>query len=176
MKTMATGAKFDRNRDIKDIAKLVRADIKSLIADNWLPKGFKCSVKIDRSSTYEALSIVITACPGFEIYNITRAIEEAQRPNGPFTVPFLSNQAREVLTVLERTMAAYNRDDSDLASDYHNVHFYQDAKFASELVWASQADLMPLARQIATPVPDNDLDGQDDPDGPSNVFPVSLYQ
>ena len=130
------GAKYDSNRSTNDIAKAIRADIKSAIAkpagEPWaLPKGLKVSVRLDKYAGGCSINARITAFAG-ALLNPASVAWEKLLPNEPLRFPRLTKEGARVLSVLEALMADYNYDRSDPQSDYFNVRFYGDASVHSE--------------------------------------------
>lgn len=127
------GSKYDATRglDIKEIAKLVRADIKQAIKSGRLPKGTKTGVKIDRYSMGCSLNISIKSIPGtifnpnyvaatqsFTDYHNDEA-SEVRRTEGQYT-----QDVDSALKTLETIAHAYDRNNSDSMSDYSDVRFH----------------------------------------------------
>lgn len=107
------GEKYDRDMDVKDIAKLVRADIKKAIKEGTLPKGVKFSVRIDRYSMGQSLNAYMTAWPG----EVLVKVEDELR---------YTKELEEALKVVRSIIKVYNFDDSDSMSDYFHVNFYSE--------------------------------------------------
>jgi hypothetical protein len=122
-----TGSKFDSNLSIVEIAKRVRADIKAAIKAGDLPAGLKVSVRAETFSGGCALRVCIMACP-FNIMNIARVEFDMDHPHDyPETEEVrarYNERASEMQEALDSIVQAYNRDSSDIASDYFNVKFY----------------------------------------------------
>jgi len=116
---MIYGAKYQRDLDIVEIAKRMRADIRAAVASGDLPKA-KYSVTCERYSMGRSIDINATALP-FEVYAreyIQHRIGRAEHPGF-----FLSEQARIVTAKLKAIHDAYNFDGNDLQTDYHNMNF-----------------------------------------------------
>ena len=141
------GSKYDATRDldIKEIAKLVRADIKQAIKVGRLPKGTKTSVKIDRFSMGQALDITIKAIPctiynpnyvkataNFTDYHCDEASEIRQN-EGQF-----SRDLQSAMKALESIGHAYNRSNNDSMSDYSDNRFYLHVKVDYDLKEAAK--------------------------------------
>lgn len=92
------GSKYEEteNLDIKEIAKLVRKDIKSAFPT------FKFSVTIERYAMGQALHVVAKDT------GIDRHTEEG----------------KAFVQALRQITDQYNYDDSDTMQDYHHVRFY----------------------------------------------------
>jgi len=105
MKTVGSKYEQVKNMDIKDIAKLVRADLKKVYPQ------YRFSVRIDRFAMGQRMDVVIKDSE-FERSGRT---PEARR---------LEN---EVLKIVDQ----YNYDDSDSMSDHFDVNFYTNVRVAS---------------------------------------------
>lgn len=120
------GSKYNRDLDIAQIAKLVRADIKAAVKEGTLPKGFKASVRISRYSMGQSLNVTVKAAPGVTIMNPLRLAHEESGSREVMT-------RDELLDTVKSIVDAYNYDGSDSQSDYYNVNFYGFVDFAHEL-------------------------------------------
>lgn len=110
--------------DIKEVAKLVRADIKAAPE----LKGFKVGVTIKRFSGQvgQSMTIDVKSVPeGFKLLRRSRLYREL---NGDQRFdreePYLSDAALAVNNKLEAIMGAYNYDRGDIQSDYFDQNFY----------------------------------------------------
>lgn len=129
------GEKYDRDLDVVAIAKLVRADIKAAIKAGKLPRGTKTSVRTSRFSGGESLTVVIKSVPGARVLSRRRMQLELDDPHRSYHLePLYSKEGKRILGVVENIVKAYNRDDSDIDTDYWSVHFYEDVKFSYEIV------------------------------------------
>jgi len=146
---MYTGSKYDINRDIKTIAKLVRTDIKQAIQEGKLPKGTKISVRIERYSMGRSLNLVIKALPGVVIENpkwidayysddpeLKKRCAHRFRNTDPedYFIGRFTSQALDTEDFLNRLVSEYNFDKSDSMTDYYHTNFHQDIQFAEELL------------------------------------------
>jgi len=127
MKT--TGTKYQYGRNIKDIAKDIRKDIKSATKAGTLPSGTKVSVKISRYSMGQSLTAAIkTLGDGVGILNPARVRWEFDNPykcpNVVEAGEMYTPVAAEALKVIEKIVASYNYDNSDIMTDYYDVEFY----------------------------------------------------
>lgn len=124
------GSKYSETRDLNlaVVAKLVRADIKALkIA------GLVCSVRIDRFSGGQSMDVRVKVSP----VQIWTDAYVASNPRDYFEGDRFTPEAKALLAQLEAVLQAYNRDDSDIQSDYFSVRFYGHAEFSSD---ATRAD------------------------------------
>ena len=136
------GSKYNNGRDIVDIAKLVRSDIANAIKAGLLPKGLKTGVRIERFSMGRSLNVKITAAPGVCFLSVARVRFDMVEPHEFTRLPLLSPAGKRIIETLEAIMNAYNRNDSDIMSDYHNVSFYGGARFSGSLEGALRAEIV----------------------------------
>lgn len=125
MSQVFVGTKFDSNRDVAEIAKLFRADVKAALKTGALPAGLKVSVKIDRYSMGCSIDVTVAAlpegicCPFSQEYLRYVKEEEYGGFHGSRYVP----SCKAMLDTLNEMLQAYNRNASDPQSDYYNVKF-----------------------------------------------------
>lgn len=105
------GAKYieTKDLDIKDVAKLIRADLK----DKW-PAG-KFSVQLQRYSMGQSLHIEAST---------QVVMHGAEDSDGYWNEHKLNKEGVEWQRQIREVADAYNYDDSDSMSDYHDVRFY----------------------------------------------------
>jgi hypothetical protein len=122
-----TGSKYKDTQglDVKELAALVRADIKEAIKSNQLPKG-KYSVRIERYSGGRSINVSIS---DFEFPIIDREGYLASKTGYDPRVSRYTRIATLALKAVDRILNQYNFDDSDSQTDYFHVRFYGDAKF-----------------------------------------------
>ena len=109
------GSKYDKNLDIAQIAKMVRADLKQAVKEGKLPEH-KVSVRVRRYAGGQSLDVAVTQCA---------ALGSSDRDEGGVRKP----QAMFMHTVMSQIIAAYNYDNSDLMTDYFDVNFYGHVEF-----------------------------------------------
>ena len=121
-----TGTRYDRDRDVKDIAKLLRKDIKAAVKAGSLPRG-KYQVRISRYSMGQSISVDASELDGIEVANMARFRAEARNPAlrhlGTPVGKLKSDAAYAVEAKLTALMSAYNFDKSDSMTDYYNSAF-----------------------------------------------------
>jgi len=123
------GSKYDslKSHDVKDIAKLIRKDIKEAVSRGDIPKG-KYSVTIDRFSGGSSIDIRVKGLDGENPLNPEYVKWWADNPNGYYgECPVdenLTPLGDKVIEALNSIMDAYKRDNSDMMSDYFDVNFY----------------------------------------------------
>lgn len=128
------GKKYDSNLDIKEIAKLVRKDIKAAVKAGKLPP-LKCGVRISRFSGGQSLSVTVKEV-GFQVVNpeFTKGVEEGLNSYTLYhTVGLYTEQAQEALSTLRSIADAYNFDGSDTMTDYFHVNYYSRVEYSSEV-------------------------------------------
>lgn len=126
------GAKYQSGRDVADIAKDLRAEIKALVKANILPQG-TYSVTISRYSGGRSIDIKVTEFE-FPILNPERIAHERQYPHEFLPTnhtyyPLYSKIARMTLDQLNAMLNAHRFDDSDGMIDYFHTNFYGNASF-----------------------------------------------
>lgn len=131
------GAKYAATErlDLADVAKLIRADIKAQVP------GVKVSVRISRYAGGQSLRVDVKSVPeGVEVANAERVRFDLE--HGPYAythLPLLSAEGEAILAQLRAIVSAYNRDNSDIQSDYFDVRFYSNCTFESSVREASRA-------------------------------------
>lgn len=122
--------------DIKEIAKLVRADIAAAIKAGKLP-ALKVSVRLERYSMGRSLHVTVTGVPaGFRVANEANVKWSAENPHlsASFHAPEEARSrynevATRALDTLNSIVAAYNWNRSDTQSDHFDVNFYAHVQF-----------------------------------------------
>ena len=137
MKT--TGTKYDSNRDIKEIAKLVRKDIKAAIKTGDLPQ-LKASVKISRYSMGQSLNVEIKEID-CQVMNPDRVSDDLLGVHPP-NHTICTDAAYAIKDKVEALVNEYNRQDIDSMTDYYNVHFSSSINFSQELRETSKANIL----------------------------------
>lgn len=131
------GAKYaaTEHLDLADVAKLIRTDIKAQVP------GVKASVRISRYAGGQSLRVDVKSVPeGVEVANAERVRFDLE--HGPYAythLPLLSVEGEAILAKLRAIVSAYNRDNSDIQSDYFDVRFYSNCTFESSVREASRA-------------------------------------
>lgn len=137
MKT--TGTKYDSTRDIKEIAKLVRQDIKAAVKAGDLPK-LKASVRISRYSMGQSLDVEIKEvdCP---VANPDRVADDLLGVHPP-NHKLCTDEAYAVKDKVQVLVDEYNYDNSDSMTDYFDVNFYCRVNFSFELKETSKVNVL----------------------------------
>lgn len=124
------GSKYEETKSLRlvEIAKLIRQEIKALVANNELPKG-KYSVTVRH---HTAIDIKITDFE-FPILNSERLNKEKEMGNDRAISDFqyprftkIASLAKEKLTTIHNQ---YNYDNSDAMVDHFDVRFYGSVDF-----------------------------------------------
>jgi hypothetical protein len=126
------GEKWEQAKklDIADIAKLIRADIKTAIKSGDLPKGLKVSVRIHRYSLGQSIKAYVKKLPEGWLIE-TKEYREWKNNKSPYSIldiPFknrgISLEHSDMMRKLEDIGNAYNRKNTDSMSDYFDVDYY----------------------------------------------------
>lgn len=136
MSEITYGSKYNKDMDVKDIAKLVRQDIKASIKAGRLPKGTKTSVRISRYSMGRSLVISVISLGDVIIDNPARKQwdqdnRHAYYGNAPSR---FTPEATEAFAHMSEIVAAYNFDGSDSMTDYYHVNFSSHITYHSSIV------------------------------------------
>jgi hypothetical protein len=125
---IAYGSKYERDLDVVEIAKRVRKELKA-----ELPKGTKCSVRIDRFSGGQSISLKVDAVP-FPIVNPEYVCREVLEPHTYHqdAIGRWTPEAVALLAQADAILSAYNFDGSDSQTDYYHVNFYGHADFGDQ--------------------------------------------
>lgn len=160
MTTTVYGNKYDATKGLSttEIAKLVRKDIKALIASGELPKGIKTSVRTAYFAGGSSLDVEVTELPaGTPVWNPEYLVAESRDEHYCRGIKHHSVKLASILAALEKVVASYNYDGSDTMTDYFHVRFYghvtvnwhlTDERKAGELAaaLAAEKEAVELAR------------------------------
>lgn len=102
----AKGPKYIGRRPLKEVSTDIRRDLKDAVASGDLPSGLKFSVKSDNRGT-SAIRVRVSGTP--------RTRDESGR---------LTGEAKAVYDKVDSIVNAYNRDNSDMMTDYFDVDYY----------------------------------------------------
>jgi hypothetical protein len=100
------GSKYQGYRPVKQVAIDVRRDLKDAVANGELPQGLKFSVKSDNRGT-NAVRVRVSGMP--------KTRDDYGR---------LTGEAKAVYDKVDSIVNAYNRDNSDIMTDYFDVDYY----------------------------------------------------
>lgn len=122
------GKLYDKKKTTKDIAEIVRRQIRLEVRMGELPAG-KWSVTMDRYAG--GSSITIRLVPPIEdderfaqaYYERERIVHEAERPFEHTHIPYRSRFGQLLNAKLERMLAEHNHDGSDSMRDIYDVKF-----------------------------------------------------
>lgn len=124
------GDKFDETShlDIKDIAKLVRKELR----ENYSTKGgWKWSVNIDRFSGGQSMGVRLKAIPSGQAHlNPERIKWDIENPHEfSFNAPDrYTKLVSDAIEKAKKIVGKYNRDNSDSMVDYFDVNFYSSVE------------------------------------------------
>ena len=131
----------------KEIANLMRADIKRGIEAGRIPKGMKISLTTDHNS----IDVRVTGVPqGMPVVNPDYAVVAANQGRNwvdtyrdhdavkwvgkpPRDLAHYSPELQAVMDDLKAIHGKYNWDKSDMMTDYYHVNYYGDAKVSEAL-------------------------------------------
>lgn len=100
------GPKYIGRRPVKEVSMDIRRDLKDAVASGELPAGLKFSVKSDNRGT-NAVRVRVSGAP--------RTRDENGR---------LTGEAKAIYDKVDSIVNAYNRDNSDMMTDYFDVDYY----------------------------------------------------
>lgn len=128
MEATFVGEKYDREaayRPAAEIAKDIRRDLKQAVAEGRLPGApTKYSVRVDNYSMGRSIDVEIQEWPG--------VVERTETFEDGHTCRRYTDEAQEVMKVVQQIRQAYNYDRSDVMTDYFDVNFYGSVTFESE--------------------------------------------
>ena len=129
-----TGEKFNRDLDVKEIAKLIRKELKGI-------SGLKTSVRIERYSMGRSINVSIKEC-GFNPMNPERIKAEKENPHVSIDLSIYTKQGSDLKDKIQSIVDQYNFDDSDSMTDYFNVNFYGFVNYdwQVEKVWREEIE------------------------------------
>lgn len=113
---MLVGVNYKSERNLVDVAKDIRMDLKSTFGKAW-----KFSVRISRFSMGQSIDVEIKAAP----CSLFRWVGEHERE--------MTKAYRLAIDTAAEILDSYNRQDIDSQSDYYNVSFYGHVQVCSEL-------------------------------------------
>ena len=136
------GASYVPGRDIKDIAKDVRAIIRKAIKSGYLP-AMKVSVKIERSSMCSSLDVTVTDI-NETVINVDAWRQQAAQNFNLSWIDCggrLNSRGQDIMGFLELVVKSFQRSEMHGQSDYCNVNFYEHIKFDSDILKSQFAEL-----------------------------------
>ena len=114
-----------KNLDITEIAKRIRVNLRNAQDLGSIPTEMTYTVKISRYAGGQSLDVALSGMPD----TWAKANENAERH---FPWPWLTREAAAVKQFVEEMLSMYNRDDSDVQSDYFDVHFHSSVTIVDE--------------------------------------------
>lgn len=114
------GAKYDKTLRVKDVAKVIRSEIKDAVKAGTLP-----DLKYTVRSSSRSINVGVPGDAGLKnpTWHVIRAKFPHEYVTGEY-VPFLTPEGKRVKELLERMLAEHNHDGSDLMTDYFDMKFY----------------------------------------------------
>lgn len=166
--TIETGDLHTPGRDVADVAKQVRKDIRAAIKAGTLPEGLKVSVRISRFSMGQSIDATITALPStFQVLNPERVRIERENPIGFHGGEArLTAQASELLATIEGMIKRYGRFDVDTMTDYWNVSFYVSVDFDGDITRNERAQIIATIEEADALAVELGLDDEPTTDAP----------
>lgn len=116
------GSKYNGYRNVTEIAKDVRADLKEAVAKNYLPRGLKYSVTVDKYSGGASLRVVIQNTKDEEMLEKDRWDERT----------IFSDKAKMLKSRVGKIVDAYNSRASYPEVDYSNNLYYSNVSIEEE--------------------------------------------
>ena len=144
--THYVGHQYDADRETKDTAALIRAELKAAAKAPGLLQGCKFKVRSGGSSMHSSISVVATPPAGFIVYSTKRIRADLFRPNTSHEFMWMSKAGCTMLGAVKAIVCAYNYDKSDTAVDYFNVGFYEDVRFDHDYTSAQYDELVSLIK------------------------------
>lgn len=117
-----TGSKFTKYRDIKEIAKDIRADLAEAQAKNYLPKGVKFAVAVERGSWTSKVRVEIRGVPDEKIFT-------NEKDNWDRSFERQTADAKEIMNRVEGISKAYNQSRTNSQVDYFQETYYAQTSF-----------------------------------------------
>lgn len=119
--TTDMGTKYQREMDVAEVAKRVRADIKAAQKAGTLPTGMKATVNIHRYSMGCALYVRVTQAP-IQIHASDFIAHQVRTDGQHWEGERFTKSARDLLEKLEALAGAYQRVERGVDSAQNNFH------------------------------------------------------
>lgn len=130
--TYFVGAKYDKGLRAKDIAKLLREEVKTAIKAGTLP-AMKLSIT---TSGYRSINVTVMEIDTVVMNPERIAKEQAVGPSvhvADCHYPIFNETGKSILDTLRSMVMQYNYDRSDSQSDYFDTNFYCWPNFAGQV-------------------------------------------
>jgi len=124
--TRTQGSKYTGRRDVADVAKDVRKDLKKAQKTGDLPAQAKFSVRIRRASMMQEIVVRISGMPARDMYFRVGSDE--------YGYDQMTTAATALVEKVRGFVEAYNRSAVEWESDYCNVDFFTEVTLAREPV------------------------------------------
>lgn len=139
------GSRYDGSLSTKAIAARIRADIKAAVEVGDLP-GEPVSYGV-RYRSFAGGTAIDVSIRGFANSRVEGEEAETDNRRAGKKWPWLTDEARKVMEVLEGIHRAYNHDGSDVMTDYFDVNYYGSVEFESE--WGAKHRAAENAKRLA---------------------------
>lgn len=143
------GSKYAPGREPREIAVLIREEIKAEVKAGRLPSWLRVSVRSGWSGHAKSIDITLKGVPAFELWSTARARFDARPSRETYGVTppaMLSREARDLVSAIEAVANRFGYDRSDLVTDYHNCAFFLSVDFDGALRAASRARVESIVR------------------------------
>jgi hypothetical protein len=114
--TTVVGGKYTGYRDVADVAKDVRGDLKAAVKAGYLPDGLSFAVRTSKYAGGQSMTVDVRGMDDEDIYDQDPISEEPGRR--------YSQSSRELRTRVAAIAGAYGRDTTDVQTDYCNVTYF----------------------------------------------------
>lgn len=143
------GAKYVSGREPREIARLIREEIKSEVKAGRLPSWLRVGVRSEWSGHAKSIDITVKGAPTFELWSTARARFDARPARETYGVTppaMLTQAARDIVAAVEAVANRFGYDKSDLVTDYHNSAFFLSVDFDGALRTASRERVEGIVR------------------------------
>ncbi len=130
------GSKYDNSLSTTEIAKRIRADIKAAVTAGELPgKPVTYSVVSAYFSGGSSIDVTVRGMVGSRVEGAGSSPPsdaEVDNRRAGKRWPWLTDEARRVMGIVESIHNAYNHDGSAIEVDYHDVNYYGSVEIETE--------------------------------------------
>ena len=122
--TTVTGSKYTGWRDVTEVAKDVRSDLKKAAAAGYLPDGLQYGVSVDKFAGGQALRVSVRGMTDKDIYRE----DPLSWGGGQMHSPTTAEMAQRV----EAIAGAYGRGTSEIQTDFYQVMYWSTVNVEDE--------------------------------------------